>query len=1344
MDSAHILAKFEAAVQYFAVGSHAAASEALAEAQQAPSSQLVPLLMQSVILAGDGASDLLALSGGASADAFAFTVQKHFYAFRLISHGIAGDYALVWRPQFEQLVQSVERYLNVNTAILTGAGEGLAERAASAGVEPQSLARMARALSSEISALWAVLWKLELCAAVAAAEESNAVGGPSSSTASSSIDSAFANLASRLTSMLYMCPSLGLEPILTNLVTAACEEFGLTHKASRQRGVSMGTLELTRAAFTTNVLPLVATAAFAALDKCVQRGQSGLNSSSASTDIAVNLSALAAAARLLSVAFSWRTSTCDVRSAFFASSFIAGGAHSAPEVVVLRDRAWQTLLEGQSTTASSNNNSSITNNTNSNAVPSLAVFASLIDCVALLSAVRAGGDRAACGASAELLESALADTLTAFSQLCSVEAQFWGADAKGHFAACAWAAAMRLCSDRTVSGGRPEVMAAACLALQRILSIPSALTVILCSEAAIGTFIGPLTGLTTTVIGLIGEAEAAAATAFLASAATPASSALISFDGDDGANGACEALLGGLDHLLRLWLTIVRDGIEDMDLRAKLPDATAAAISSGSAEVLKCFVKAKVQLHSTQSLLADDGAEAPESSHAIEYANSNTTLIAAIARGEAAGDVCAFLLEQLSGLAGIFVSTYINAGAECPMALNEALWYVLTVAGEFIAFKPDSERPSIPPAFVNLAIRCEKQCPDNVAAQISSNSFFALCSSVFSLAEALSEPVLRGAVSPGVCQAILDVLARYTNTYLLPDPFSQSDRAEAFEVAFNSGTDAAKVVLSFLAVCLKTYGSDPDVARSAAVVLQSLLRLPKEFSQWVLSDAGAGLPPMLSAGAGGVANWFDFYTQCALGGALSLSPVLRAKTIGFLLSVAGYASSADLEALTGGGDDGGFGCFGGSDGARPLTEEAAMTTTIGRFTAHMSGVLSAELSRCAAGAPGASTVSVLECIGGLVEGLGLPLVVSAASLTGLAALVISAIETAVAVHQRCGVTSDRSVLIAAAAMAEGVLVGIGCFFETRVYVAIVGASLQLTQYVGIVARAAGATTTNAATASGNSAANQLLADGNDVIELLTATARLVNGIATWGAMDYSPTTVGGGGEGADPAATEANRRNQLVAQLSVEGLSVVLAAVNETTALIPEFRDEVFRLMKTVTATYAAAMVSLMGAEASAALLQVLSFAFSSGVSDLIESACTIVQSFASHEVEEGRGGGVGGGPIGSLLASFLQRVVGMVLFVPLDPSVTSSVGVALLELARAMGIGAVAECFRAEVAGPTAAVAFGSAAASSALMTAIGAFFTAVQPLDIARPRRDVKLRFGAEVDTLINVAQGVRRLIA
>lgn len=1239
-----VLAKFDDSVRLFSIGNHVAAAACLAEVQKYPSAHLAPLLISKIILPeGRGITDEVKHSAQqytSVADALAFVIQRHFYAFRVLAHVVTADYISTWQPQFLKLVQCVEQYLSVNTSLLTGEGE------TGSPIPASTAARMARPLAAEISSLWALLWKLEVSALHQTQKASDT-------------EAALNTLGGRLNGMLRQSPTISLEPILANLVSAACEEFGLSHKAATQRGIVVATHEAVRRQFTQRILPTVASAALEALVKYIDRGNAiGMQDPTAAL---ANLRSMSAVTHLLAVVFSWHFRNFDISHVGHAS-VSAGGQYAAPEVLNLSHGPWRPILEAASTSTSS----------------SLAIFSSLIDAVHLLACIQQFGTQQNNQQASELANAVLADVLHTLVQSCSIVGEFWDNQSKGHFARCGWEAALRIASD-DVCRGRPEIIAATCFAMRRVLaSMGVGEAVIHCGQVT-NAIILPLTNMSTRVIALIADAEAATAGRFLNNAAKSI------YDGDEGANGSCDVLLEALDHLLHGWLALVQY-IDDIPNRANQPDEVVFAIGTGAAEVLKSFVNTKVSLHSNRSLLADDGSEAPESSHAIEYGNSNTQLIAVIAREDAA-NVCLYLDQQLSNLSSIYLECVTN-GRQAPMALNEALWYVVCLIGEYLAAPPDSERPSIPTPFITLAIRCEQQWPNDLQQQVGNNPFFTLCGNVFRLTETLVEPTFIGMVSPGVCQALLCVLSRYASAYLMADPFSQSDRAEVFTEVFGGGTDAARVILNYMSAALHSYGTDPYVAEGVEALLQALLRLPKPFSQWVLSESNS---PLNSCRSGGASSWFNYFSTVTLANnSQPMVATVRGRVIAFLLSVTGWASLDSLESAT--GSEGGF-SFGSESNKSILTAEAASQTPLGQFSAYVASVLGTEMRMSAS-----KCIDVLACCGALVDGLVLPLTASACALCGLKDLVVGAAVMACNAHSGDPL-GDRRSLIAAATMIDKVLVAIGCYFTTSIYMEMLHAALNLTQYVGGALRAARA-----------GASSQK--DSDDHVELLTATAKMIQGIASWGVMDFSSDELD-------------RSRNALVAQTSVEGLVVVLEFLDETTAHIPDLRNEVFRLMKEVTATFTGAMLS-MPQQASAALTNALTFAFNSSVPDLVQCGCSVIQSFAVFDAKQ-----QGTTGLAALLAQFLSHLAYMILCVAIDPSVTSSVGVALFELTKTLGPASVVATFN-EIC----------ASNCSVMLPHVAALFDRLQVIDLSSQRREVRNHFCTEVEKLITIAQGSRLL--
>lgn len=174
------------------------------------------------------------------------------------------------------------------------------------------------------------------------------------------------------------------------------------------------------------------------------------------------------------------------------------------------------------------------------------------------------------------------------------------------------------------------------------------------------------------------------------------------------------------------------------------------------------------------------------------------------------------------------------------------------------------------------------------------------------------------------------------------------------------------------------------------------------------------------------------------------------------------------------------------------------------------------------------------------------------------------------------------------------------------------------------------------------------------VEVLTAASTFVLSVARWGLLDL-------GGDDADNLIS----RSSCIADLSVQGLLIVLSFSDASVLSIPSLRDSVFDLLKEVSSTFTGRFLNVSSEEA-ACLLQATEFAVTSSVPDLNRCGYKVMESIANYCVTHNT--------VLPLLHSFLVCVLGGIASGQCDMSSSFSVGGALFALCGALGAPVVLE----------------------------------------------------------------------
>ncbi|CUG91279.1 GPI-anchored surface protein, putative, partial [Bodo saltans] len=171
------------------------------------------------------------------------------------------------------------------------------------------------------------------------------------------------------------------------------------------------------------------------------------------------------------------------------------------------------------------------------------------------------------------------------------------------------------------------------------------------------------------------------------------------------------------------------------------------------------------------------------------------------------------------------------------------------------------------------------------------------------------------------------------------------------------------------------------------------------------------------------------------------------------------------------------------------------------------------------------------------------------------------------------------------------------------------------------------------------------------VDVLSAAATFVESVATWGLLDMN-CDDGFDAQGASGP--------DLIADLSVQGLLVVLTYCDEHVLAIPQLRDTVFNLLQEVSSTYKARFLSASPLEANA-LLAATDFALASNVPSLNRSGYKVMEAIATYCCQNDIQGF-------ELLVKFTRSVATVLATADVDSSVFPSVAAALFALGGACG----------------------------------------------------------------------------
>ena len=496
-----------------------------------------------------------------------------------------------------------------------------------------------------------------------------------------------------------------------------------------------------------------------------------------------------------------------------------------------------------------------------------------------------------------------------------------------------------------------------------------------------------------------------------------------------------EVLVESVDYLLRSWHKMVACGLGDVTVMMKLRgSALETALVEGAATVLRTFIEGKVKCAS--GFAAAGGDETPDSSHGTEYAQSHTQLIALLGREQPAL-VARFLSDTLRPLIEALLRE-LEARRAPSLHLNEALWYVTTIAAHFVADADDSERPCIPNSFLTLAVEWEKRFPNQAIEQENQNEIFSLMRFVLNFAAAVTPHVASGLVSPGVGQAILELLSRYVGTYLMPDEMLHTVLPHVFVTAFEQGVVAADCSLQFCASMMAAFYCDEDVLDSCSKLLSSFGSKPPALGDWLLQQ------PV-----------YKYFVDVACNGVQgsTFPGTFRGKLFGFLCMVT-PSSALQVNVV----------CPAAATLAPTLEAAAAASTTcVGKV------------------------VDAVLTLDGIFSSLRMQ------EQTNLVFAVIAPLFPVVVeslIHNRV----YKQLITAVATLLNTVIVGCGSFLPAQSFFALVDLAATTVGYCGATLRDASQTISQ-------KTQQEASQEEDEVVELLTRAVDLIMSVATWGLLE---------------------------------------------------------------------------------------------------------------------------------------------------------------------------------------------------------------------------------------------------
>lgn len=701
-----------------------------------------------------------------------------------------------------------------------------------------------------------------------------------------------------------------------------------------------------------------------------------------------------------------------------------------------------------------------------------------------------------------------------------------------------------------------------CASLHRLVSSIGCVECVFAHERVCDVLIKPLCALTVTVIDV--------------------SHAASNDRSDD------ELRIEALDHLLKTWLELMTKAFADVSVLVGLPKSLEEGLSSSAAHIFQTFVGAKLNecARAMTATAVDDGTV--ESSFSKEYSESQTQLLALLGREQPAV-TANFLLATLQQLAEQ-CCVRLQHRQSCPESLSEALWFVMSVSAHFIADGCESERNAIPNSIVSLAVRWERQYPDDLQSQEQSNEVLSLVRLVMKFASDVLPSLTSGLVSPGVSQAILLFLRHLCGAYLFPDDSLVFDLSTVFSSAFDSGVHVGDCALQVVVGCLMAFPFDQEVTQAATSLLAALTEKPPQFGEWVSAQHSFGLLVQLASGS---------VSGCDLPG------ITKGHIFGFAVSV------CPIPTVT-------------------ATVVTPIAESLGRVIHRAASTATGQLLDVN------SVVSAVDSLAGAFTALRTEdqtktVFVSLAALVDASAVIVQ--------HH----AAHKPLLTSILRMMNTIVVSCS-FLASSSFVHVVQIGLVCIQ---VTKAAMDESRGNAARLSKEAAS----LEEDERVDVLSAAATFVESVATWGLLDMNCD------DGFD---LQGSSGPEMIAELSVQGLLVVLTFCDAHVLAIPQLRDTVFNLLQEVSSTYKARFLSASPDEANA-LLAATDFALASSVPALNRSGYKVMESIGTYCFQNNIQGF-------ALLEQFALSVSNVLATAEVDSSVFSSVASALFALGGAMG----------------------------------------------------------------------------
>jgi len=599
---------------------------------------------------------------------------------------------------------------------------------------------------------------------------------------------------------------------------------------------------------------------------------------------------------------------------------------------------------------------------------------------------------------------------------------------------------------------------------------------------------------------------------------------------------------------------------------------------------------------------------------------------------------------------------FLSARQHVPENLNEALWFVLSVAAHFFADGSDSERNAIPNSIVSLALRWEREFPDDASRQESSNEVFGLMRLVIQFAHAVMPFVGNGCVSPGVCQSLLLAFAHYCGAYVFPDDMLQLDSNNAISTAFDGGVSVADCAMQAVATCLTTFSYDEDVTKVCAKLLSVLSEKPQQFGDWAVNQkAFLHLVDLASDRVGGI----------------RLPGKVKSHVVAFVVSVCPITS---VESVV----------------MQPLV--ASLQQVIQRAaTAAQHQLVDVD-----------NVISAIDSLAGAFMALR-----TDERTKGVFCYVADLITYTATIAQVHGVLHKP--LLTATMHMMNTVVECCSFLASNSFVHVVELGIHCMQTVRLALEAS---TQKCLTLPKEAVS----IEEDERMEVLTHAAKFVQSVATWGLMDLSSEDdmVGSG--------DSAKRRADCIAELSVQGLLIILSFCTENVLSIPQLRDVVFALLPEVSQTFTGRFLSVTPSEAQA-LLAATNFAIVASTPQLNQSGYKVIESIASYSCKTSHAQANG-----TLLVSFLQALTTNFIQGQADISVAPYMANALWSLVQALGVTASIE------------ILLGGFSTNRLLEGPFLSLKSTIEATNFQSRARDARNKFSREVELAFLAVRGTR----